>query len=33
MAIPHVLSYVEFPASTAYCAWAIWLLCCGEKPT
>jgi len=25
--IPFVLSYVGLPASAAYCAWAIWLLC------
>jgi hypothetical protein len=30
--IPFVLSYVGLPASMAYCAWAIWLLCAGEKP-
>jgi len=23
--VPHVLSYVGFPASTAYCVWACWL--------
>ncbi len=30
--IPFVLSYVGLPVSGAYCAWAIWLLCAGEKP-
>jgi hypothetical protein len=30
--IPFVLSYVGLPASMAYCAWATWLLCAGEKP-
>jgi hypothetical protein len=32
MAIPYALSYVGFPASTAYCAWAIWLLTREKKP-
>jgi hypothetical protein len=30
--IPFTLSYVGLPVSAAYCAWAIWLLCAGEKP-
>ena len=30
--IPFALSYVGFPASAAYFAWAVWLLCRGEKP-
>ncbi len=25
-AVPFALSYIGFPASMAYCAWAIWLL-------
>ena len=30
--IPFALSYVGFPASAGYFAWAVWLLCRGEKP-
>jgi len=30
--IPFALSYVGFPASTAYCAWAIWLLSRDRQP-
>jgi len=31
--IPFALSYVGCPASTAYCVWAIWLLCRDKQPT
>ena len=31
--IPYALSYVGLPASTAYCAWAIWLLARDKQPT
>ena len=30
--IPFALSYVGFPASAGYCAWAVWLLCRAEQP-
>jgi hypothetical protein len=30
--IPFALSYVGFPASTAYCVWAIWLLRRDARP-
>ncbi len=31
--IPFVLSYIGLPASTLYCAWAVWLLWRRAKKT